>query len=127
MRVNSSDIPKMAFRTHEGHYEFLVMLFDLTNSLTTFQDLMNDIFKPFLRKIILIFFDDILIYSKSKSEHFKHLSEVLNLLKQHYLYVKKSKYKFMVEEIGYLGHVINVKGLMTDLSKVVSMLDWPEP
>lgn len=88
---------------------------------------MSDIFKPFLRKFVLVFFDDILVYKKSKSEHLGHLREVLALLKQYQLFLKRSKCRFAMEEIEYLGHVINAQGVMADYSKVITMLDWPEP
>ncbi|KAL0545305.1 hypothetical protein IC582_015183 [Cucumis melo] len=98
------DIPKTAFRTHEGHYEFLVMPFGLTNALATFQALMNNIFRPFLRKFVLIFFDDILIYSKNEKDHIEH-----------------------IEKVEYLGHIISGEGVEVDSEKIKAVADWPCP
>lgn len=103
VRVHASDIPKTAFRTHDGHYEFLVMLFGLTNAPSTFQSLMNEIFKEYLRKFILVFFDDILIFSKTWNEHLSHLKLTFQLLQKHSLFAKTSKYVFAKQEVEYLG------------------------
>lgn len=127
IRVFPSGIEKTAFRTHEGHYEFLVMPFGLTNAPSTFQSLMNSIFKPFLRKFILVFFDDILVYSHSWSEHLEYLHKTLTILRTNQLFVKKSKCAFGEKSLEYLGHIISDKGVSADPIKLDGMSNWPRP
>ena len=127
IRMTDQDIPKTAFTTHLGHFEYLVMPFGLTNAPATFQTLMNTILSDILRKFALVFFDDILIYSTTLSDHITHLRTVLEILRHHKLYAKLSKCTFGQPEIEYLGHVINQAGVATDPSKIAIIQQWPTP
>ncbi|KAJ4777533.1 polyprotein [Rhynchospora pubera] len=127
IRVKEDDIYKTAFRVHHGHFEFKVMPFGLTNAPASFQNLMNGVFKKELRKCVLVFFDDILVYSKSMAEHLIHLENVFVKLREHQLFAKMSKCSFGKREVEYLGHIISKDGVATDASKVEVMLNWPEP
>ncbi|KAA0045216.1 Ty3/gypsy retrotransposon protein [Cucumis melo var. makuwa] len=127
IRMCPEDIEKTAFRTHEGHYEFLVMSFGLTNAPSTFQALMNQVFKPYLRRFMLVFFDDILIYSRGMDEHVQHLEVVLGLLQDRELYVNMEKCSFARPRISYLGHFISEQGLEADPEKIRAVSDWPTP
>lgn len=118
IRVHPVDVPKTVFRTHDGYYEFLVMPFGLTNAPSTFQVTMNDVFCLYLCKFMLVFFDDILIYSTSWLIHLEHLELVFKLLQQHQLVAKCSKCQFGREPIDYLGHVISHDGLAVNPSKI---------
>ena len=127
IRMKEEDIPKTASRTHDGHYEFLVMPFDLTNSPSTFQALMNDVFRPYLRRFMLVFFDDILVFSPTLELHLQHLRLVLELLQQHQLYAKRRKCAFGYLEVEYLGHIISGQGVSIDPRKTATMEAWPTP
>ncbi|GJV07488.1 putative reverse transcriptase domain-containing protein [Tanacetum coccineum] len=118
LRVHEDDIPKTAFITHYGHFEFTVMPFGLTNAPTIFMDLMNRVCRPYLDKFVIVFIDDILIYSKTQEEHVEHLRLVLELLKKEKLYAKFSKCEFWLREVQFLGHVINSNGIHVDPSKI---------
>ncbi|GJX12670.1 putative reverse transcriptase domain-containing protein [Tanacetum coccineum] len=127
LRVREEDIPKTAFRTRYGHFEFTVMPFGLTNAPAIFMDLMNRVCKPYLDKFIIVFIDDILIYSKSEEEHEVHLKTILDLLKKEKLYAKFSKCEFWLQEVQFLGHVVNRDGIHVDPSKVESVKNWMTP
>jgi hypothetical protein len=109
--MHPADIEKTAFHTHHGHFEFLVMPFGLSNAPTTFQALMNDVLRPFLRRFVLVFFDDILIYSTSWSERLQHVGLVFTTLRAHGLFLKRSKCSFGAVSVAYLGHVISADGV----------------
>lgn len=125
--VRAEDIPKTAFRTHDGHYEFLVMPFGLSNAPATFQSLMNDVFRPYLRKCVLVFFDDILVYSKTKADNLEHLDTILKLLQQHQLYANRKKCHIGSTRVEYLGHIISSEGVSADKEKIRAMEEWSEP
>ncbi|GJV45148.1 putative reverse transcriptase domain-containing protein [Tanacetum coccineum] len=127
LRVREEDIPKTAFRTRYGHYEFQVMSFGLTNAPAVFMDLMNQVCNPYLDKFVIVFIDDILIYSKSKQEHEDHLKLILDLLKKEELYAKFSKCEFWIPKVQFLGHVIDSKGIHMDPAKMESIKDWASP
>lgn len=126
IRMKEVDIPKTAFRTHEGHYEFLVMPFGLCNAPSTFQSLMNHILKPYLRKFVLVFFDDILIYSGTWAAHLQHVDLLLQLLRKHKLFVKMSKCEFGMEEVEYLGHIVGRDSVKVDPKRIQEMQEWPQ-
>src|SRR5262249_35430370 len=112
------------FRMRYGYYEFLVMSFGLTNAPTTFMDLMNRVFKPFLDCFVIVFIDDILVYSRNIEEHAWHLRMVLQILRGYQLYAKYSKCKFWLESIAFLGHVICKDDIQVDPRKVEAVINW---
>jgi ribonuclease HI len=123
LRIQSSDIPKTSFITKYGLYEFMVMSFGLTNAPTYFIYLMNSVFMDYLDKFVVVFIDDILIYSKNEQEHEKHLRKVLQRLRDYQLYANLSKCEFWISEVLFLGHIINRDGLVVDPKKVAAILD----
>jgi hypothetical protein len=127
VRVADEDVEKTAFRTHHGHYEFLVMPFGLTNAPSTFQSLMNKVFHNYLREFVLVFFDDILVYSSNWAQHMEHVKVMLEILVKQQLYIKRSKCIFGQQEVQYLGHVISPKGVGVDPEKVEVIKKWPKP
>jgi hypothetical protein len=127
LRIQPSDIPKTTFITKYGLYEFTVMSFGLTNAPAFFMNLMNSVFMDYLDKFVVVFIDDILIYSQSEEEHADHLRMVLQRLREHQLYAKLSKCEFWISEVLFLGHIINKEGLVVDPKKVADILNWKAP
>ena len=127
IKVRPEDIPKTAFSTRYGLYEFTVMSFGLTNAPAFFMYLMNSVFMEELDKFVVVFIDDILIYSKTDEEHVEHLRVVLGRLREHQLYAKFSKCEFWLREVAFLGHVLSENGVAVDPSKVQDVLDWVQP
>jgi hypothetical protein len=127
IRIRPEDVPKTAFTTRYGLYEYLVMSFGLTNAPAHFMYLMNSVFMLELDKFVVVFIDDILIYSKAKEEHVDHLCIVLTRLREHQLYAKFSKCEFWLDKVQFLGHVLTAEGVAVDPSKVKDILDWKPP
>ncbi|KAL5564486.1 hypothetical protein UlMin_027650 [Ulmus minor] len=127
LKIRESDIPKTAFRSRYGHYEFLVMSFGLTNAPAAFMDLMNRVFKEFLDRFVIVFIDDILVYSKSAEEHEEHLRLILQTLRDHQLFAKFKKCEFWLNQVAFLGHVISKDGVAVDPSKVEAVENWKPP
>jgi hypothetical protein len=127
IRMNSDDIPKTAFRTHHGHYEFRVMPFGLCNAPSTFQSAMNELFQPYLRRFVIVFFDDILVYSPTLPEHLTHLTQVFHKLVSGEFFLKFSKCLFAQQSLEYLGHMVSSQGVLPEPSKIQAITDWPQP
>jgi hypothetical protein len=125
--LQEGEEPKTAFQTHLGHYEFKVMAFGLTGAPGTFQGAMNQTLAPGLRKFVLVFFDDILVYSRSYEEHLFHLAQVFQWLTRDQWKLKFTKCKFAQQSIAYLGHVVSASGVSTDPAKIKAIQDWPTP
>jgi hypothetical protein len=127
VRMSVDDEYKTTFKTHQGHYQIRVMPFGFTNAPTTFQCIMNEVLSPFLRKFVMVFLDDILIYSPSFETHLEHLEPVFLKLREHQLFLKTSKCAFAKAQLEYLGHIISSDRVATNPSKTSDMLKWPQP
>ena len=127
LRVRETDISKTAFRTRYGHFEFTVMPFGLTNALAAFMNLMHRVFHPYLDRFVVVFVDDILIYSEIEEDHEDHLRVILQTLRDHQLYVIFSKCEFWLTEVRFLGHVVSASGVSVDPKKVEAVMSWERP
>ena len=127
VRLKPEDVPKTAFTTPLGLYEFRVLCFGLTNAPGTFQNIMNDVLKDVVGKFVIVYLDDIVVYSKDQAEHYRHLQIVLQLLREHELYANLAKCKFVQPELHFLGHVVGAQGLCVEPQKVAIVQDWPVP
>ncbi|KAL0536174.1 hypothetical protein IC582_025113 [Cucumis melo] len=127
LRIKDGDVPKTTFRSRYGHYEFIVMSFGLTNAPAVFMDLMNRVFREFLDTFVIVFIDDILIYSKTEAEHEEHLRMVLQTLRDNKLYAKFSKCEFWLKQVSFLGHVVSKAGVSVDPAKIEAVTGWTQP
>ena len=124
LRIKDEDVHKTAFKTQYGHYEFLVMPFGLKNAPEAFMDLMNRVFRPYVDKFVVVFIDDILVYSKDWEDHDTHLLVVLETLRNEQLYEKLSKCEFWLREVSFLGHIVSKKGIRVDPRKIEVSIEW---
>ncbi len=127
VRLKPEDVPKTAFTTPLGLFEFRVLCFGLTDAPGTFQNIMNDVLKDVIGKFVIVYLDDIVVFSKNQAEHYKHLEVVLSLLREHELYANLAKCKFVQPELHFLGHIVGAQGLRVDPAKVAVVQDWPVP
>jgi hypothetical protein len=127
LRMAPGEEYKTAFKTHSGHFEYLVMPFGLTNAPASFQSLMNHVFQPFLRKFVIVFFDDLLVYSHSIQDHYIHLRLIFQAIRDNHLFLNKSKCHFALPKVEYLGHFITQEGVSTDPVKIKAVSSWPIP
>ena len=118
LKIKDSDVHKTTFRRRYEHYEFLVMPFGLTNAPATFMDLMNRVFQPYLDQFVVVFIDDILMYSKDRESHDTHIRVVLETLRKEQLYAKLSQFKFWLTEVSFLGHIVSEEGIQVDPKKI---------
>ena len=125
LKIRDSDIHKIAFTTRYGHYEFLVISFGLTNAPISFMHLMNSVLRPYLDSFVIVFIDDILVYSHSQEEHAVHLRVVLQRLREEKLYAKFSKCEFWLSSVAILGHVVSSEGIQVDPKKIEAVQSWP--
>jgi hypothetical protein len=125
VRIKDENTSKTTFRTRYGHYEFTVVSFGLSNAPSIFICLMNGVFRDYLDKFVIVFQDDILVYSKTEEEHEQHLRMVLQVLREHQLYAKLTKCSFYQRQIHYLGHIISEEGIVVDPEKVQAIQEWP--
>ena len=127
LRVKDVDVPKTTFRTHYGHYEFLIMPFGLTNAPAAFIDLMNRVFHPHLDQFVVVFIDDLLVYSKDAHEHEQHLRLVLQIPREKELFPKLSKCDFWLKEVSFLGHIVSAEDIRVDPTKIEAGVSWKPP
>ena len=127
LKIKDADVHKMVFRTRYGHYEFLVMLFGLTNALAAFMDLMNRVFRPYMDQFFVVFINDILVYSKDREIYDTHLRAVLETLRKEQLYAKLSKCEFWLTEVSFLGHIVSKEGIRVDQKKIEVVVEWKPP
>ena len=127
LRIKDVDVHKTAFRTRYGHYEFLVMPFGLTNAPTAFMDLINRVFRLYVDQFVVVFIDDIIVYSKDRENHDTHLRVVLETLRKEQLYAKLSKCEFWLNEVSFLGHIVSKEGIRVDPKKIEVVVEWKPP
>ncbi|KAJ8769768.1 hypothetical protein K2173_007628 [Erythroxylum novogranatense] len=127
LKIAEADVPKSAFRSRYGHFEFLVMPFGLTNAPVAFMDLMNKVFQPYLDRFVIVFIDDILVYSKSREEHAEHLRVILQIMREKQLYAKFSKCEFWLNQVVFLGHIVTGDGIQVDPKKIDTVMNWEAP